>query len=107
MSNKSPHFVFITALFGVAHQLQLGTELMTRLLPEGSVPSLGTVSDGLVALSLWLFVIRVIPIGCRGILAVYDFVENALERLGAWSKIMLVRLMQRVLARLSQDNPQP
>lgn len=105
MSNKSPHLMFITALFGIAHQLQLGTELMTRVLPEGSIPSLGSASDVLVAVSLWLFVIRLIPMGCRATLSLYAWVDDSVERLRAWSKAMLVTLMQRMLARLSQDNP--
>lgn len=107
MSNKSPHVILITALFGFAHQLHLGAESIERLLPHGVFPSLTWASNLLVALSVWLLVIRLIPLACRAILRGYEAADVAAERCSAWTKRNLVKLIRLLLARLSQDNPQP
>jgi hypothetical protein len=103
MPNKSPHIIIAAVVWAIAHYAQLGTELMERLLPKGSVPA--SFSDLAVAISLALFVIYLVPPLCRGILATYGFLGRTYDRCYAWAKRALAKFARWMLARLSQDDP--
>ena len=103
MTSKSPHLIVVGLLLGVAHYTQVGTELALKVLPQGLFPQLGRFSEIAIAIAVWLFVFFLIPKACRLILAIYDWVGRVYDRAHASVKQKLVKAMQVLLEKLTQN----
>jgi hypothetical protein len=99
------HGLGMSALFGLAHYLDLGAKLALHVVGETALPPLPIVANLTATCTLWLFIAKIVPWAAKLILLIYEIGERVSNACGVWTTQKVIYALRWALDRLNGAVP--
>jgi len=101
MKNPTPHAIILSFLLTVTEYTHLGAEIFDKWIVKQETP-LEDVSRAALVTAMWLVVVWILPLGCKGILAIYELAGRVGDTCRSWARAKAVEIAKLWLKRLDQ-----